>query len=187
MSTVERVGRLLIDGAAVLTVDDDFTIHDPGWVHVIDGRIESLGAGPAPDALHDSADRVIHATGRVVMPGMTNAHTHLFQTFFRGLADDKPLLQWLADCIWPAAVHLDRHSAHLAAMVGMVENLRTGATSVLDHQYIHIDERIDDGVCEAADATGVRFLMARGWADRNYEPSLSESAATVLERTEGRP
>jgi hypothetical protein len=78
----------------------------------------SVGAGPAPDALHDSADRIIHAAGRVVMPGMTNAHTHLFQTFFRGLADDKPLLEWIADCIWPAAVHLDRYSAHLAAMVG---------------------------------------------------------------------
>jgi len=183
VTDVERVGRLLIAGAAVLTVDDDFTIHDPGWVHVVDGRIDQVGPGAAPAELRAAADRVIEAAGSVVMPGMTNAHTHLFQTFFRGLADDKPLLQWLADCIWPAAVHLDRSSAHLAAMIGLVENLRSGATSVLDHQYVHIDEGIDDGVCAAADATGVRFLMARGWADRNYEPSLSESAAMVLERT----
>ncbi len=120
---------------------------------------------------------------------MVNAHTHLFQTFFRGLADDKALLDWLRDCIWPGAVHLDRHSARLAALVGLVENLRTGATSVIDHQYIHPadgDEagHIDDAVCSAADELGIRFLLARGWADRNYEPKLTESAATILERSE---
>ncbi len=177
------VGGVLFDGGAVLTVDDDFALHDPGWVHVVEDRIAGLGPGPAPDAVRTQAERIIDCTERVVMPGMTNGHTHLFQTFFRGLADDKPLLDWLRDCIWPGAVHLDRASARLAAMVGLIENLRTGATSVIDHQYIHIDEGIDDGVCAAADELGIRFLLARGWADRNYEPSLSESAATVLERT----
>ncbi len=176
-------GGLLIDGGAVVTVDDGFTIHDPGWVHVVDDRIEAVGAGPAPPALRRSVGRIIDANGSAVMPGMTNGHTHLFQTFFRGLADDKPLLDWLRDCIWPGAVHLDQTSARLAALVGLVENLRTGATSVIDHQYVHIDEGIDDGVCSAAADVGIRFLLARGWADRNYEPSLMESAPTVLERT----
>ena len=96
------------------------------------------------------------------MPGMTNAHTHLFQTFFRGLGDDKSLLDWLEHCIWPGAVHLDAHTAKLAAMVGLIENLRTGATSVIDHQYVHIDESIDDAICEAADELEVRFLLAVG-------------------------
>jgi 5-methylthioadenosine/S-adenosylhomocysteine deaminase len=176
-------GGVLIDGAAVVTVDDEFTIHDPGWVHVVGDRIEAVGSGPAPATLRSSVGRVIEGSGAAVMPGMTNAHTHLFQTFFRGLADDKPLLDWLRECIWPGAVHLDRESARLAATVGLVENLRTGATSVMDHQYVHIDEAIDDGVCSAADDLGIRFLLARGWADRNYEPSLSETADTVIERT----
>jgi 5-methylthioadenosine/S-adenosylhomocysteine deaminase len=174
---------LLITGGAVVTVNDDFTIHDPGWVHVVDDRIAALGAGSPPAELSETVDRVIDARGSAVMPGMTNAHTHLFQTFFRGLADDLPLLDWLRDCIWPGAIHLDRESARLAATLGLVENLRGGATSVIDHQYVHIDETIDDGVCGAADDLGIRFLLARGWADRNYEPSLAESADQVLERT----
>ncbi len=174
----------LIEDAAVVLLDDDFTIHDPGWVHVVDDRITAVGAGSPPDGLREQVDRVITATGSAVMPGMTNAHTHLFQTFFRGLADDKPLLDWLRESIWPGAVHLDRHSARLAAMVGLIENLRTGATSVIDHQYVHIDEAIDDAVCSAADELGVRFLLARGWADRNYHPPLSETAEQVLERTD---
>lgn len=177
------MSSLLISGGAVVTVDDAFTIHDPGWMLIEDNRISGVGAGPAPRATTAAADRVIDATGSAVMPGMTNAHTHLFQTFFRGLADDKPLLDWLRDCIWPGAVHLDRESAGLAATVGLVENLRGGATSVIDHQYIHIDEAIDDAVCTAASDLGVRFLLARGWADRNYEPSLAEDRATIIERT----
>lgn len=175
-------GGLLVEGGAVVTVDDAFTVHDPGWVHVVDDRIAALGAGPAPADIRAGAGQVIDASGCAVMPGMTNAHTHLFQTFFRGLADDRPLLDWLRDCIWPGAVHLDRDAAHLAALVGLVENLRTGATAVIDHQYVHVDDSIDDAVCEAADRSGVRFLLARGWADRNYEPRLTEPCPLVVDR-----
>ena len=175
-------GGTLIQGGVVVTVDDDFTIHDPGWVHIVGDRIVGLGAGQAPNLVRSSADRTIDADGSLVMPGMTNAHTHLFQTFFRGLADDKPLLEWLKQCIWPGAVHLDRDSARLAALVGLAENLRTGATSVVDHQYVHIDDQIDQAVCEAADELGVRLRLARGWADRNYLPELSESGEVVIER-----
>ncbi len=61
---------VLITGAAVVTVDDDFTIHDPGWVHVVDRRIDALGPGEPPDGL--AADRVIDASGAAVMPEPTH-------------------------------------------------------------------------------------------------------------------
>ncbi len=181
-------GGLVIDGGAVVTVDDQFTIHDPGWVHIVDDVIVAVGSGAAPGDVLANAGRVIDVTGSAVMPGMTNAHTHLFQTFFRGLADDKPLLDWIRECIWPGAVHLDAVSAHLAVLVGMIENLRGGATSIVDHQYVHLEavdgtEHIDDAVARAAEMTGVRFLLARGWADRNYEPSMMETPEVVIERT----
>lgn len=177
------MAEIVISGGAVVTVDDSFTVHDPGWVHISGRDVAAVGEGAPPEAVVAGADRVIDAAGSAVMPGMTNGHTHLFQTFFRGLADDKPLLDWIRDCIWPGAVHLDRRTAGVAAMVGLVENLRSGATSVIDHQYVHIDDAIDDAVCEAADRLGIRFLLARGWADRNYEPQLMETTDQILERT----
>ena len=173
----------LIHGGVVVTVDDQFTVLDPGWVHVVNGRIAATGSGVPPDSVQGSVKQVIDASGAVVMPGMVNAHTHLFQSFFRGLADDKSLLEWLRSCIWPGAVHLDYESAKLAALIGLVENIRTGATSVIDHQYVHVDDQIDEAVCEAADELGLRLRLARGWADRNYEPTLTESADVVVERT----
>lgn len=178
-------GGLLIVNAAVVTVDDQATIHDPGWVHVVDDLIVGVGAGDAPASIADAAERVIDASGSALMPGMTNAHTHLFQTFFRGLADDKPLLEWLRKCIWPGAVHLDADAAYLAGLCGMVENLRTGATSVLDHHYVHVDDDIDDAVLKAADESGVRYMLARGWADRNYTPEMQETPEHILAHTEG--
>lgn len=173
---------LLIHGGAVVTVDDEGAVHDPGWVYAEGNRIAEVGAGEAPAACRRGAGRVVDAAGAAVMPGMVNAHTHLFQGFFRGLADDRPLLDWLRDCIWPGAVHLDGPTARLAALAGLIENLRTGATAVIDHQYVHVDSTIDDAVCSAADELGARFLLAHGWADRNYPEPLMETAAVAVER-----
>ena len=175
---------LLVHDGAVVTVDDDGAVHDPGWVYVRGNRVAEVGAGEPPSSRRAQAGEVIDAAGCTVMPGMTNAHTHLFQTFFRGLADDKTLLDWLRDCIWPAAVHLDADIAGSAALVGLVENLRGGATTVIDHQYIHTDEGINDAVCRAADQLGVRFLLAHGWADRNYHPALEQTAEQAVARAE---
>ena len=175
---------LLVHGGAVVTVDDAGAVHDPGWVYVRGNRVAEVGAGEPPADRHRLAAEVIDAQGCAVMPGMTNAHTHLFQTLFRGLADDKALLDWLRDCIWPAAVHLDAETAHAAAMAGLVENLRGGATSVIDHQYIHTDEGINDAVCRAADELGIRFLLAHGWADRNYHPTLEQTAEQAVARAD---
>ncbi|MFT4596473.1 MAG: 5-methylthioadenosine/S-adenosylhomocysteine deaminase [Paracrocinitomix sp.] len=178
-------GGLVVINAAVVTVDDAATIHDPGWVHIVGDTIVGVGDGEAPAGLVAQAERVIDAEGSAVMPGMTNAHTHLFQTFFRGLADDKPLLDWLRQCIWPGAVHLDAEAGYLAGLCGMVENLRTGATSVLDHHYVHVDDAIDDAVLQSASDSGVRYMLARGWADRNYPPEMQETPEQVLSHAAG--
>jgi 5-methylthioadenosine/S-adenosylhomocysteine deaminase len=173
---------LLIRDAAVFTSDDVGTTHDIGWVYVRGNTIEAMGAGEPPLDARRRIDVELDGSGCVVMPGMVNAHTHLFQTFFRGLGDDKPLLDWLRDHIWPAASIMTAEEAGAAATIGLLENLRSGATTVIDHQYVHPDEGIDDAVCGAAERSGARFVLARGWADRNYEPRLQEPLAMVLER-----
>ena len=179
-------GRTLITGAAVGTVDGQHSVLDPGWVLVDGDRIVAVGAGEPADRARSGIDEELRLDGHVVMPGMVNAHTHLFQTFFRGLADDLPLLDWLRDCIWPGAEHIDPETAYHAARLGLLENLLTGATAVIDHQYVHPGEDgglIDDAVCRAADELGVRLLLAHGWADRNYHEPLVEDATTAIERT----
>jgi 5-methylthioadenosine/S-adenosylhomocysteine deaminase len=174
------MGTILIENGAVVTVNDAGEIFEPGYVFIRDDRIDAVGAGEAPPELRFQVDVAIDARSMAVMPGMVNAHTHLFQTFIRGLADDKPLLDWLKAAIWPVAQALQPEEAYLAAMVGLVENLRSGATSVLDHQYVHTDPHNDDGVYRAAEETGVRFVLARGWTDMDYHPAFMEGPERIV-------
>ena len=173
---------VLVENAAIVTSDDHGTIHERGWLLSEDDRIVGVGAGEAPGSAR-RADSRLDARGGAVMPGMVNAHTHLFQTFFRGLGDDKSLLDWLRDYIWPAASVMEPEELAAATAIGIIENLRTGATTVIDHQYLHPGGPHDDAVCDVAERLGIRYVLASGWADRNYEPRLTESGDRVIERT----
>jgi len=178
------VGTILIEKGSVVTVDPEGRVHSPGYLFLQDDRIAALGPGDPPQELQERAEIRLDATHMAVLPGLVNAHTHLFQTFIRGLADDRPLLEWLEAAIWPVAQALQPQEAYLAAMVGLVENIRGGATSVLDHQYIHTDLRNDDGVYQAAEEVGVRFLLARGWTDMGYHPAFMEPPDRIVAEME---
>ncbi len=174
------MGNILIENGTVVTLDDARHVYDPGFILVTGDHIEAMGAGRAPEAVRARAGDIIDASLMAVMPGMVNAHTHLFQTFLRGLGDDKPLLDWLAAAIWPVAQTMNEHEAYIAARLGLIENLRSGATAVIDHQYVHTEPGNDDGVYRAAEETGIRLLLARGWTDANYHPAFMESAEKTL-------
>ncbi|MGQ9666089.1 MAG: amidohydrolase family protein [Anaerolineae bacterium] len=177
---------LLIEGGTVLPCDGECrTVHRPGYVFVRGERIEAVGPGMAPDGLRAGADEIIDASGHIVAPGLVNAHTHLFQTFLRGLADDKPLLEWLETTIWPAGLAMTEEDFYLAALLGCVENLKCGATSILNQDYVQTSPRNADAIAEAAFRSGARVLLARGFADREpYHPSFRETPQQVLRETE---
>jgi 5-methylthioadenosine/S-adenosylhomocysteine deaminase len=180
------MSSLLIKAGTVLTQDDQKHVYDPGYVLVEDDRIVAVGAGqPPPEAVSRfRPDEVIDASLMAVLPGLVNAHTHLFQTFVRGLADDKPLLQWLETAIWPVMHAVTAEEIYLAALLGLVENIRCGATSVIDNHYIHTDPGNDDAVFRAARKSGVRLTMARGWADMDYHEAFMETQDLIVSEME---
>jgi 5-methylthioadenosine/S-adenosylhomocysteine deaminase len=175
--------QVLVENGTIVTLNGDGMIHKNGYLAITGDKITAVGSGKAPDSIRASAKTILDATNKVVIPGMVNSHTHLFQSFIRGLADDKPLLDWLKSCIWPVAEFMNKEECYLAGMVGLIENLRGGATSVIDHQYIHSDPTNDDGVVAAAEKVGLRLLLARGWADKNYHPVLMESPERIISET----
>ena len=174
---------ILIEKGTVITLDAAGSIYQPGYLQITGDRITAVGAGEAPEPMRIAAKTILNGSHMALIPGMVNSHTHLFQTFIRGLADDKPLLDWLKSCIWPVAEYMNHEECRVAAMVGLIENLRCGATSVIDHQYIHADPTNDDGVVAAAEKVGLRLLLARGWTDTNYHPALMETPERIISET----
>ncbi len=169
---------ILIQNGYVLTMDEQNTIHSPGWVWLENDKIQAVGANQPPDDLITRAGRVIDAAHMAVLPGLVNGHTHLSQTFMRGLGDDKPLLNWLKQIMWPIQAAITPEDMRLASLLGLVENLRCGVTSVVQHHKITTSPAHTDAAAEAAQTVGVRLRLARGWVDLG---DAGEAPETIIE------
>ncbi len=131
-----------------------------GGLYVRDHVIEQVG--PTAE-LPGEADRVIDASGMVILPGLVNTHHHLYQTLTRAVpgVQDAPLFRWLKILygIWS---RMTPEAIHTSALVGLAELLLSGCTTTSDHLYIYPGNcRIDDEI-QAAREIGIRFHPCRG-------------------------
>lgn len=172
---------LLIDNGVVLTVNDEHDVFEPGHVLVQGDRIVAVGAGSATPAMRGASAGIIDASGCAVLPGLVNAHVHLFQTLLRGSAPDRDLLRWLFEVAFPLYEHMQPGDVYLGTLQGIVEAVRGGSTAVIDNFTVRVDPEGYDAVFRAAEEAGVRYTMARGFSEIAYPESLRETAGTVFE------
>ena len=98
-------------------------------------------AAPAPDRRlgpevePQPGDTVLDGTGRALIPGTVNAHTHAAMTLFRGYADDLPLMEWLERYIWPAEQRLEREDVYWGTRLACLEMARAGTIRFWDHYW----------------------------------------------------
>src|SRR5258706_1554353 len=92
---------LLVVGGTIVTMDGERRVIENGAVAVERGRIVAVGPRAAIEARYPARQK-IDATGRLVLPGLINTHTHAAMSLFRGLADDLKLEEWLQKYIFPA-------------------------------------------------------------------------------------
>ncbi|WP_225845989.1 8-oxoguanine deaminase [Streptomyces sp. HPF1205] len=158
--------RLVIENAAVATVDAAGTEHARGHVVVAGGLIESVGAGPAPAGLTGVARR-IDGTGHLVTPGLVNTHHHFYQWLTRGLAQNSNLFDWLVE-LYPTWARIDEPMVYAAASASLAMMVRGGVTTAMDHHYVFPRGSGDllGAEIRAAAELGVRFTAARGSMDR---------------------
>lgn len=179
------MNKILIQNGTILTMDAHDTCYSRGWVWVEGEKIEGVGEGEAPERLLAQAERVIEARQMAVMPGMVNAHTHLSQTFMRGLGDDKLLLQWLKGVMWPIQAAFTPEEMGLASLLGLVENVRCGVTAVNQHHKLPA-AAMSEATLAAAQAVGVRLQLARGWVDMGSGAETPDGILAEMERLLGR-
>jgi 5-methylthioadenosine/S-adenosylhomocysteine deaminase len=83
---------ILADGW-LITMNDHREVLERASVAVSGDRIATVGSRAALVRAHPEAE-VVDCAGKIVMPGMVNTHTHLFQTLLKGLGDDMELKRW---------------------------------------------------------------------------------------------
>ncbi len=162
--------RLLIRDAEVVVTMNAARDEIVGGSVLIEGmQILKVGSGAeidrwiAEDVANRRPDRVVDASGCVVMPGLVNCHHHLYQTLTRAIGTGRghALFDWLK-MLYPIWGEMDAEAIHVSTQVGLAELLLSGATTVADHLYIFPnDTRLDDEIA-AAQEMGVRFHPTRG-------------------------
>jgi 8-oxoguanine deaminase len=157
------MARLLVKHARILApvaADPSRDVPD-GALVAEDHRI--VWTGPSSRIPPATYDRVVDATGCVVLPGLVNTHHHLYQTLTRNLAtaDGLELFDWLTT-LYPIWAGLTPEAAEVSAQLGLAELALSGATTVADHLYLFPNgTRLDDTI-RAARAAGIRFHPTRG-------------------------
>src|SRR5687767_15755142 len=143
---------LLLTNAHVLTMDDRFTMHSRGSIAIDQGVIVAVG----DVAAEYEAREIVDCRGRVVMPGLVNAHTHAPMAMLRGLADDLRLDVWLMGYMMPVERAFVRPDfVALGTRLACAEMIRSGTTCFADMYYF------EGAVAEATAAAGLRALCAQ--------------------------
>ncbi len=147
-------------------MDGERPVIERGYLTVDAGRITEIGEFDDTTPVPDARDHV-DLNGKLLMPGLVNAHTHAAMTIFRGLADDLPLMDWLNHYIFPVERELTAEWVYWGSMLACLEMICGGTTTFCD-MYL-----FEQAVAEAADRSGLRALVGEVLYDfpsPNYGP-----------------
>ncbi|HEX6179079.1 MAG TPA: amidohydrolase [Thermoanaerobaculia bacterium] len=148
---------LLITGGTVLTMAGPNI--ENGSVAIHRGEIVAVGSSAQIDR-NFTGKTTINARGMAVLPGFVNAHTHVPMTLFRGIADDRDLMDWLQNFIFPAeAKNVDREFVKWGTRLAAAEMIRSGTTTFADMYYFESD------IATEAKAAGLRAVVGETLLD----------------------
>jgi 5-methylthioadenosine/S-adenosylhomocysteine deaminase len=163
---------LIVAGDYVVTMEGNSDVVKDGAVAVDDGMIIAVGRYEELAARYHARE-VIGGEGRVVLPGLINGHTHAAMTLLRGIADDRELIDWLNNYIFPTERRfVDAEFVRVGTELACWEMIRGGTTTFVDMYYF------PESVARAVEACGLRVLVGPSVIDQkspdatNAEESL---------------
>lgn len=166
------MASVLLSNADVILADRETKI-TRGSVLVEEGVITRIGENERFGATRNA--ETIDCSGLLLMPGLVNAHTHLFQVLTRGIGKHLAVREWAEAVTYPMARRLDAEIYYNAVLLACADAIRNGTTAVIDHPT-HYARFLADESVRAVKASGLRGAVARGGADRSLV-DLSEIRA----------
>lgn len=147
--------RILIKNANVISMEEK----RPKLEENTDILIEDTRIKKIEKEINENADKVIQASGKIVMPGLINTHAHVPMSIFRETVDGYITQDWLEKKIWPMEDKMTKEDIYYASLLSFVEMIKTGTTTIND-MYFMTEE-----IISAAIEVGVRMQTTRTLMD----------------------
>ncbi|MGA2813597.1 MAG: amidohydrolase [Candidatus Acidiferrum sp.] len=179
---------LLVTGATIVAMDPERHVLTNGFLAVRGDEIVAIGedaVGHYPQGI--VAKTRIDASGKLLIPGLINGHTHIPMTLMRGLKDDVVLDEWLRKFIFPAeARNVTEDFVRWGSRLGLAEMIRSGTTTFADMYYF------EDAVAEETKAAGLRGVLGETWIDfpapdNKTEAEMATYSEAFLKKWQGDP
>ena len=175
-----KVYDLVIENAAILTMDVNGTIIENGIIGVENGKISLLEKQTAD--IRCQAKKRIDAQGMIALPGFVNTHVHCFQSLLKGLGADRPLISWLNSSVQPLGVRVTHRQQELAALVACLEAIKSGCTTLCEFFYTNQDPELADVCIETMQKTGIRSVLMRTFQDYGEEYNVPDGYVEPVEK-----
>ncbi|MGM0652712.1 MAG: amidohydrolase, partial [Bacillota bacterium] len=155
---------ILIKDATIVSMDEKERVFEKQDILLKNGFIEAIDS--SLNAEHKE-DQVFSGTGKVVIPGLINAHNHAAMSLFRSYADDYPLMEWLEKKIFPAEAKLEPEDIYWGALLAMLEMIRGGTTTFVD-MYFYMEQ-----TAQACLESGMRAMLSQVFIGENAVPGFN--------------
>jgi len=158
----------------ILPMDRKLSVIEHGAVAVRGSSILDIGTRDEISRQY-SPKHLITGDGKVLLPGLINTHTHAAMVYFRGMADDLPLHEWLNEHIWPAENRWFSHQFIAdATELACLEMVKGGITAYHDMYFY------EDAVGEATKKIGMRGVLGTGILD--FQTAFAKNADEYLDK-----
>lgn len=155
---------ILIKNAFILDMVGDEPDIKKADVYIEENRISKIA-----ENIIENAEEVIDATGMILMPGLINTHTHLPMSIFKGYKDDRTLMDWLNNAIFPVEDKLETDDFYYNSCLSILEMIKSGTTTCND-MYFGTERIID-----AIEKMGIRALVSWCITDGSIRDKLDKT------------
>ena len=176
---------LLVTNGRLITRDAAQPYFEDGAVAIDGTSIAAVGDAAALKAQYPDAE-VVDARGGVIMPGLINAHTHIYSGLARGLAiagnDPTNFLEVLEGTWWNIDRHLTLDGTRACAYATILDCIRDGVTTIFDHHasFAEIPGSLF-AIKDVCKELGIRACLCYEVSERDGEEKCRESIAENAE------
>lgn len=151
--------KILIKNCNLISMSKNREKYEPNMdILIEDNKIKRI-----EKKINEDCEKVINASGKVVMPGLINTHSHISMSIFRETVDGLKTQDWLTQKIWPMEDKLTNEDIYYATMLSCIEMIETGCTCINDMYFMTED------IIKATLESGVRLQTTRTLMGHNKE------------------